>query len=394
MEYESDQLAVNLVRVQQLSQSIAMTLTSRKKVDGMPLAIIVQTFEHEIDQLRQKSATRGFLRNGKAFHGYHLNTLHLSLRPRLTTYVVIMNHYTAGLETQLHVAEILLYELGTNEELSAGLAQTQRLELLWKCVKATRSMLEARFRHDARGGGDRPPFICLASFDYAYAMLVCLKLSTLSLPGWDLRLVRSEGIDFERYLLLQIRELEDFTAMRKDPKSPEVVPLLVDERVATAAGPRAGVVGGVMPPPSFEDPFVRLYTRLSQLRVCIVAELAATMPPPPPPPPVVGAAHQLQPRASAEKGDDVLSVVAAAAAADGGGGTNQDVSMKNVVGHGDTEHLLLGDDFHSGGSAVVQGFDDSTFWQELHRPANEWETSFSALLAWGSDDAPYEHWTY
>lgn len=64
MEYESDRFAVLLVRVQQLSQSIAMTLTHRKEPDEMPLAIIVQNFEHEINQLR-KSATHESPGRGK-----------------------------------------------------------------------------------------------------------------------------------------------------------------------------------------------------------------------------------------------------------------------------------------------------------------------------------------
>lgn len=49
MEYPSDRLAVHFVRIQQLSQSISMTLASPNKLD---LPLIVQGFEHEIGQLR------------------------------------------------------------------------------------------------------------------------------------------------------------------------------------------------------------------------------------------------------------------------------------------------------------------------------------------------------
>lgn len=213
-------------------------------------------------------------------------------------------------------------------------------------------MLEARFRHTG-GNASKPPFICLASFDYAYSMLVCLKLSTLSLPGWDLRLVRDE-VDFDRYLLLQIQELREFTARRKQNYE------LGNDGDSTEAGD--GMV-------SFEDPFVRLCNKLSQLRACVVPELAATMPGPDAP---------ARPQSSAK---DVQSVAAA------NGTAHQDASMN--AAHGGAEHL--GDAF-PGDSVEV--FDDFNFWQELYG-VNERETNFSSLLAWGSDDMsdPYEHWT-
>lgn len=52
MEYESDQLVVLLVRTQQLSQSISMTLAFRNNQDSVPLPLIVKSFQHEIRQLR------------------------------------------------------------------------------------------------------------------------------------------------------------------------------------------------------------------------------------------------------------------------------------------------------------------------------------------------------
>lgn len=54
MEYPSDQLVVLLVRTQQISQSISMTLAFRN--NSLPLTIIVKSFQHEIDQLRASVA--------------------------------------------------------------------------------------------------------------------------------------------------------------------------------------------------------------------------------------------------------------------------------------------------------------------------------------------------
>lgn len=53
MEYPTDQLLVLLVRTQHLSRSVSMTLAFRNPKDSLPLSIIVQSFQHEISQLRQ-----------------------------------------------------------------------------------------------------------------------------------------------------------------------------------------------------------------------------------------------------------------------------------------------------------------------------------------------------
>lgn len=54
MEYPTDQLAVFLVRTQQILQSISMTLAFRN--NSLPLTIIVKSFQHEIDQLQASIA--------------------------------------------------------------------------------------------------------------------------------------------------------------------------------------------------------------------------------------------------------------------------------------------------------------------------------------------------
>lgn len=229
------------------------------------------------------------------------------------------------METQLHVSEILLYELGINEEVSAGLAQIQRLELLWKCAKATRSMLEARFR---KIDGQRRRFIGVATFDYAYAMITCLKLSSLNLPGWDLGLLRRE-LNFDRYLVLQIEELREFTAQRNQSRGPD---------------------DGMQP---FQDPYVCVHDKLVKIRACVVAEMAATMPP-----------------------DSSHNSPEAMDAAGPGGTAHRDRS--------ETTDVVVTESLEDGFSDSLSGFDDA-FWQNLYRDT-EWETNMSALLAWGSDD--------
>lgn len=51
-EYPTDQLVVLLVRTQQIAQSISMTLAFRNNRDSLPLSLIVQSFQHEIRQLK------------------------------------------------------------------------------------------------------------------------------------------------------------------------------------------------------------------------------------------------------------------------------------------------------------------------------------------------------
>lgn len=251
-----------------------------------------------------------------------------------------------ALKTQIHVTEMLLYEPATNDELSAGLSQTQRFEILWKCVKATRSMLEARFSH--ANGGD-PPFNNLCSFDYAYAMLVTLKLSVLNLPGWDLRLVRRE-VDFDRYLLLQIEELKEYSALRS-------------QGCGTDEARQA--VGGGAGRPALGDPFVCLRDKLTHLRACIVTELAATIP-------------ADQPDISSD-GGGVSGIPTDAA-------TRHDMSAEGGSALSDKP---VGD-----APGIPMEINDDPFWQDLYR-VGEWETTFSALLAWGYNDmvGSYDYWS-
>lgn len=238
-----------------------------------------------------------------------------------------------ALKTQIHIAEILLYEAGLGEDLSAGLLPTDRLELLWECLNATKSMLQARFQKAFDGW---PRSITLSSFDYTYAMLICLKLSLLQLPGWDLRLVRNE-LSFDQYLAKQIEDLQKFTLLRNKPHP---------------ADKGDGPTGRVPGPSEFQDPYERLHIRLTQLRICIMAELSASLPP-----------DTQQTKDSSEAPQDA-NLVDGAVATPGS-------SMTAAFGGNFTDNPM-------------QGLDDP-FWQDFYKP-NEWETNFSVLLGWGSDD--------
>lgn len=242
----------------------------------------------------------------------------------------------------MHIAGILLYEVGISEELSAGLAPPDRLELLWECLIAARSMLEARFK---KPQDIWPRTISLSSFDFTYAMLVCLKLSLLQLPGWDLRVVRA-AFEFDKYLMLILEDLRKFTLRRGQRQT-----------IEDADGPPPA--DGTPRPAPFQDPYVHLYSRLCQLRLTIRAELSATLP--------------LEPQQAKETGD-----------------VSSDAALVNEERAGapgpDTGPAL--------GESFPDGFDD-LFSQDGYKP-NEWEMNFSTLLGWGFDDATvpnYTDWT-
>ncbi|KAI7778152.1 hypothetical protein LA080_002578 [Diaporthe eres] len=308
MEYPTDELIAYLIRTQQLSQSISMTLAFRNT--SLPLSMMIKSFQEQIGQLRASIPES------------------------------VKKH--AAIKTQLHIAEILLYEVGIHDDLSAALSTTERLELLWECLKATRSMLEARFEVPMV---DRPRQTCLSSFDYTYAMLMSLRLSTLALPGWDLALVRRE-LDAGKFLDMQIQEVkwllekrsrgawraEDYDKDNNNNRGCGIRRVARDLRATL-------------------DPLETLYKRLLELRVPLQAELLAAV----------------------ERDSDSRDAVAAEAAP----------NARAEVPLGD-EQLVAAP---AADPAVLDFTQDpeGPFWQDMYR-VNEWETNFSSLFGWGLDE--------
>lgn len=113
----------------------------------------------------------------------------------------------------IYVAEILLYELGIHQDgwQQQLLAPTDRLELLWACLGATKGFLTNRF---ARTTSQYPRFTCMSSFDFVYAFLTCLKLITLEAPGWDLQIVRRQ-LPLDELIDRQVEHMEQVANQRK-----------------------------------------------------------------------------------------------------------------------------------------------------------------------------------
>lgn len=194
-------------------------------------------------------------------------------------------------------------------------------------------MLEARFEVPMV---DRPRQTCLASFDYTYAMLTSLKLSTLSLPGWDLGLVRRE-LDAAKFLDMQIHEVK----------------FLLEKRSHGAWRPDAGRVRRHAGAATL-DPLETLYTRLMELIVPLRAELAAAM-------------------ERQNEGAAAAAVLAAPAEVPVEEEQQQQVQQQQQIGAADPGMLDFTQD------------PEGPFWQDMYR-VNEWETNFSSLFGWGLDD--------
>lgn len=203
-------------------------------------------------------------------------------------------------------------------------------------------MLEARFEIPMV---DRPRQTCLSSFDYTYAMLTSLRLSTLALPGWDLALVRRE-LDAGKFLDMQIQEVKWLLekrsrgAWRAD-----------DDDEGKHGGGGGG--GGCFRRAARDlratlDPLETLYKRLLELRVPLQAELLAAV----------------------ERESD---------GAGAGGAVTSEPALAEVPLS--NEQLVAADP----GMLDFTQDPEGPFWQDMYR-VNEWETNFSSLFGWGLDD--------
>ena len=217
MEVSTDELLIYLVKIQQLAQSISMTLAFRNnsslQVD-LPLTIIIKSFQQQLESFRG------------------------SLPPTLRNHSSILSHF--------HIAEMLLYEIGVQDvQATAALPATDRLELLWSCLNATKTFLDIRF---AEPISEQPRFICMASFDFVYSLILCLKLMTLNTPGWDLNTVRKH-LSFQELVARQASDLKVLAERRSQGR---------------------GTAGSAL-----ADPFLRLATRLEQFNECLSMELGS-----------------------------------------------------------------------------------------------------------------------
>ncbi|CAK7269074.1 hypothetical protein SEPCBS57363_003417 [Sporothrix epigloea] len=215
IEYPTDTYLLQLVRIQQLSQSISMAHSLR--TEGMQMGM---SLHHMMQNLRRQLAV-----------------FKAQIPEAYSKDVNLVGH--------LHTAEILLYETAIQETISQpslgdeSLSASDRLELLWACTHAIKDLMLNRFQDHVT---DQPRSLCLASLDYMFAFLTALKLMTLQTPGWDGRRVRTE-LAFDDLIDRQIFDLQMMAERRGQKRichSPE--------KIATPAQDWSSVMGGTSVP--------------------------------------------------------------------------------------------------------------------------------------------------
>ncbi|KAI5465615.1 hypothetical protein BGZ63DRAFT_411145 [Mariannaea sp. PMI_226] len=222
MQHPSDEYLVKLVRIQQLAQSISLTMAIdnfSKQAMKLPLPMMVQSFQDQLDHFS--------------------NSLPPSLADNDT------------LKTHVHIAQVLLYEIAISDQHANAsyVPLTDRLNLLWCCVRSLRCFYEVRF---ARSELEHPRFLCLSVSDLAFALITGVKLLTLQLPGWNLDQIKDE-LNLIDVMDGQIRDLMIVIARRKHGLFP-------------------GAAAAQVAKPS-EDPFERLLRQLKTLRDMVKQEL-------------------------------------------------------------------------------------------------------------------------
>ncbi|EEU46134.1 uncharacterized protein NECHADRAFT_92898 [Fusarium vanettenii 77-13-4] len=214
MQYPSDEY---------LSISLTMTVENiGQHAMKLPLTMVVRSFQDQLDQYRN------------------------SLGPRFSG--------NDNLKSHIHVAEVLLYEIALSDQHSTAsyMPLTDRLQLLWGCLRSLKSFFDLRFSHREL---ERPRFLCMSASDFVYTIITGIKLMTLQLPGWNLASIHNE-LDMTEVMDQQVRDLVVIVARRKQGN------------MLGTATPL-----GVPAPQPPEDPFERLLRQLKTLRDLVKVEL-------------------------------------------------------------------------------------------------------------------------
>ncbi|KAL9941940.1 hypothetical protein ACHAQF_003419 [Verticillium nonalfalfae] len=225
-EHASDVLLVKLFRIQQLAQTISLTLGADSAAFPsmqVPLTMVVQSFQQQLDLFKS------------------------TLPAAVQTNATLLSHVA--------IAEVLLYEIGLPESHKTGalIPHTDRLGLLWNCLTAAKTFMDIRFA----ASNLRPRFICLNASDWLFAVLVALKLRTMELPGWDLGVVDAH-LPLEQMVDRQIQDMDQLIAKRAEGSRP-------GDALACSSSQSQG----------FLDPYERNRQVISHLKYLAARELNA-----------------------------------------------------------------------------------------------------------------------
>ncbi|GAB0133223.1 hypothetical protein EsDP_00001635 [Epichloe bromicola] len=183
MEYPSDEYLIKLVKIQQLAQTISMTMAADGVAPPMslPLVMVVQSFQDQLDTFRA------------------------SLPPHLI--------HNTTLRCHIAIAETLLKDIAISDQRcnSENMQVSDRLQILWGCIQSLNEFFEIRF---AEPEVEKPQFLIIMASDLAYTLITGIKLLTLQLPGWDLHSI-TQKLDMVTIFGKQIDHITDVIVKRR-----------------------------------------------------------------------------------------------------------------------------------------------------------------------------------
>ncbi|KAM0481626.1 hypothetical protein ACHAP7_004532 [Fusarium lateritium] len=243
MQHPSDEYLVKLVRIQQLAHSISVAMSPEslsQTVSKLSLTMVVQSFEEQLQQYKDSLGPR-LADNG----------MYPVMDPDGD--LTLTMHISDNLKTHVNVAEVLLYEVAISDQhfVASYLPLTDRLQLLWACVRSLKTFFDIRFDHREL---ERPRFLCMSASELVYTIIVGIKVVTLQLPGWNLVNIHGE-LDMVQVMTQQAQDLDIIVGRRKHGNM---------LGTATPAG-----IPTPTPPP---DPFERLVKQLKSVRDLVRAE--------------------------------------------------------------------------------------------------------------------------
>lgn len=237
-EYPSDEYLVKLVRIQQLTQTISLTMAfdpAAPTAMSLPLPMVIESFKDQLDTFRVTLPP-------------HLASSRECLTPRsLLARDRAADLAPATLQCHVSIAEMLLTDVAISDPHcdSYNVQLTERLQLLWACVQSLRAFFKVRRSVTEL---DSPKFVTLMVSDVTFAFITGIKLLTLGVPGWNLEQVGKE-LALDDILGREIVDVERIIAKRK-------------------SGNRAN------PESSLEDPLERLLRLLQTAQELVALQLS------------------------------------------------------------------------------------------------------------------------
>lgn len=133
----------------------------------------------------------------------------------LTSVFGLSNFFSplATLLCHIAVAETLLKDLAISDPRChpKNMQVSDRLQLLWSCIKSLNEFFEIRF---AKPEVEGPQFLIIMASDMAYTLITGIKLLTLELPGWDLHSI-IQKLDMLTIFDRQISHINDVIDQRR-----------------------------------------------------------------------------------------------------------------------------------------------------------------------------------